>query len=209
MNAAKLVWDALLADGREAVRTADIAVLARRIGKDPGAVTTTLVRSGRLLPLFKGHYYVRGHGELGLSPPRHGALELFAVAAAAKGIGPWHFGLETALRLNRMTHEDRGLDFVISSSLFRPAGVKVGLRRFVILRWAPAFLEFGLVRRGSLAWSGPEKTVLDLAFHEGNLEARGGSPPGLWREHVDAVDRRKLRRLAAHYPPRVAKEVGA
>lgn len=208
MKTSTLVWESLVADGREVVRTADLAELARRIGAHPADVASTLVRSGRLLPLFKGFYYVRTADELGLRPPRHGALELFAIAADAKGIGPWCFGLETALRLNGMTHEDRGLDFVLNSVLFRPGGVKVGIKRFVVLRWAPKALERGLVRRGRLCWSGPEKTVLDLAFHDTNLRARGTPPAGLWREHIDSVDPAKLRRLLGLYPPRVALEVG-
>lgn len=207
MNAARLVWETLVADGRDVVRTSDIGDLARRIGRGPADVATTLVRAGRLVPLFKGYYFVRRPEDLGLRPPRHNALEIFALGAEAKGIGRWYFGLETALRLNAMTHEEGGLDYVINEVLFRPAGVKVGYRRFAILRWASGMLSFGLVHDGPLRWSGPEKTVLDIAFHASNLASRGRPIAHLWREHIGSVEARKLGRLLRHYPKRVREEV--
>jgi len=207
MNVSTLVWDTLVADEREVVRTAEVSELARRLGKEPAHVATTLVRAGRLVPLFKGYYYVRRPDEMGLRRPRHNALELFAMGARAKRIGRWYFGLETALRLNEMTHDDRGLEFVIDERLFRPAGVRVGLRRFVILRWSAHLLTFGLRRDGPLRWSGPEKTLMDIAFHESNLAARGRPPPGLWREHIETVSARTMRSYFPHYPERVRTEV--
>lgn len=207
MKVSALVWHALVGDGLEVARTTDVAALARRIRKDPADVATALVRSRRLIPLFKGYYYVRRPEDMGLLPPRHNALELFALGARAKGIGPWYFGLETALRLNGMTHEDGGVDFVVNARLFRPSAVKVGLRRFVILRWKPEMLAFGGLRDGLLRWSNPEKTLLDLAFHETNRAARGAPRAGLWTEYVGSVDTRKARAYLRHYPPRVAEAV--
>ena len=207
MATAILIWEALLRDEREVATSADIAAVARRIEADPRDVIRSLRRSGRLVPLFKGFYYVRGPEELALTSTRHNHLELFAMAARAKGIGNWYFGLDSALRLNRMTHEDRRWEDVISDSLYRPAGVAVGGKRFVVSKWSPRLVRFGVVRLGPLPYSDPEKTVLDLAYLDHLRTLRGRGASGAWREHAEHVSARKLARYAKAYPLAVRREV--
>lgn len=207
MATAILIWETLLRDEREVATSADIAAVARRIEADPRDAVRSLRRSGRLVPLFKGFYYVRRPEELALTSPRHNHLELFAMAARAKGIGNWYFGLDSALRLNRMTHEDRRWEDVVSDSLYRPAGVAVGGKRFVVRKWSPRLVRFGVVRLGPLPYSDPEKTVLDLAYLDHLRTLRGRGSSGAWREYAEHVSARKLARYAKAYPLAVRREV--
>lgn len=203
-----LVWEALLGDGREIATTADIGAVARRIDADARDVVRSLRRAGRLVSLFKGFYYVRRPEELALTAPRHNDLELFAMAAQAKGIGRWYFGLDSALRLNRMTHEDRRWEDVVSDSLYRPSGVRVGAKRFVVRKWSPGLLEFGILWLGPIPYSDPEKTVLDLAYLEYLGASKGRGASGAWREYAPRLNARKLAVCAKSYPVRVQREVG-
>ncbi len=162
-----------------------------------------------MLPLFRGYYYVRSPEEIRLNTERFDALELFALAARAKGIGEWYFGLDTALRLNGLSHERARVESVVSRSFYRIGGVPIGSRRFVIRRWSPKLLGFGLVRRASYRWSDREKTVLDLAYLDFWRTEKGHPARGTWLEHLPATDLSRIRQYLSHYPEGVRRMVRA
>ncbi len=201
------LWEVAVREGREVITFGAIAEMARRIRARPEYALRHLRREGYLLPLFRGSYYVRSPEEVRLNTERHDALELFALAARVKGIGPWYYGLETALRLNDLTHENRGKESVVSGSFYRIRGVRIGRRRFVIHKWDPKLLRFGLARRGSYRFSDPEKTVLDLAYLDFWRIAKGHAPTRTWVEHWSSVDHAKARRYLARYPTGVREMV--
>jgi len=209
MEASTAIWEVLARTNREVVTSRELADLAHRLGRKPEHVVRHLRREGYLLPLFKGYYHVRSPGEIRLGEERRNPLELFALAAAAKGIGPWYFGLHTALRLNGMTHEDRREEAVISERFYRIRGVRIGPRRFVIHKWAPGLLSFGLLEKAPYRYSDPEKTVLDLVYLDLWNRKRGRAEARPWIDHIETVDVRRLRRHLAHYPEEVKAAVEA
>src|SRR3972149_12264387 len=148
MESTAAIWETLVRNGRETATGAEVAALAHRLGRRPENALRHLRRTGYLLPLFRGYYYVRGPEELRLGDNRHNPLELFAMAAYRKGIGAWYYGLYTALRLNSMTHEERRHEAVISDSFYRMLGVPIGGKRFVVYKWRPDLVTFGLVDNG-------------------------------------------------------------
>ncbi|MDG6898388.1 MAG: hypothetical protein JRN24_01485 [Nitrososphaerota archaeon] len=201
------LWEVAAREGREVLASADLSAMADRVGARPEHALRHLRREHYLLPLFRGFYYVRTPEEVRLHTERYEPLELFALAARAKGIGEWYYGLETALRLNGLTHEDRREETVVSRSFYRIRGVPIGTRRFVVHKWDPALFRFGLVRRGSYRVSDPEKTVLDLAYLDHWRERKGHSPTRTWTEHVGSVDARKVRRYLPRYPEELRRIV--
>lgn len=209
MESTAAIWETLTRSRREIVTSKDVADLARRLGRRPEHALRHLRRTGYLLPLFRGYYYVRAPEELRLGDNRHNPLELFALAADRKGIGAWYYGLCTALRLNGMTHEERRDETVISDSFYRIHGVPIGARRFIIYKWRPELVEFGLVDNGLYRHSDPEKTVLDFAYWDHWRASRGKSETRVWAEHATNVDKRKMRSYLKHYPPTVSTMVEA
>ncbi len=204
-----LLWEVPAREGREVLTVRALAGMARRIGARPEHALRHLRRAGYLLPLFRGFYYVRTPEEVRLHTERHDPLALFALAAEAKGIGAWYFGLETALRLHGLTHEDRREETVVSRAFYRIRGVPIGSRRFVIHRWGPALFGFGLVRRAGYRVSDPEKTVLDLAYLDFWRARRRHAPHRAWTEYIGSVDARTLLRYLPHYPDEVRRWVEA
>ena len=208
MAESRLIWETLATSGADVVPKARIAEMARRIDLNPDATIRTLSENRRLLPLFKGYYYLCKPDEIllhkGLNP-----LELFARGAKAKGIGTWYYGLHTALRLNAMTHEYRTDENVISDSFHRPNGIPIAGRRFTIHKWRPEMARFGVVRKGDFFVSDPEKTVLDFAYLDHYAVAKGRAPIGTWREHLGNVDHAKLRDYLRNYPEGVRAMVEA
>ncbi len=209
MESTAAIWETLTRSRREIVTSREVADLARRLGRRPENALRHLRRTGYLLPLFRGYYYVRGPEELRLGDNRHNPLELFAMAADRKGIGAWYYGLYTALRLNGMTHEERRDEAVISDSFYRIRGVPIGARRFVVYKWRPELLTFGLVDKGLYRYSNPEKTVLDFAYWDYWRTSKGKSGTRVWAEHATSVDERKMRSYLRRYPPTVSTMVEA
>jgi hypothetical protein len=201
------LWEVPAREGREVLTSADLAETARRIGARPTHALRHLRREGYLVPLFRGFYYVRTPEELRLRTERYDPLELFSLAARAKGIGEWYFGLTTALRLNGLTHEDRREETVVSRAIYRIHGVPIGSRRFVIHKWDKELFGFGLERRRTYFVSDPEKTVLDLAYLD-YWRARKSHPAmRVWTEHLTSVNARKVRRYLPHYPAEMRRTV--
>lgn len=207
MESTASIWEILVRTKREIVTTAEVATIASRLGRRPEHAIRHLRRGGYLAPLFKGCYYVRTPAELRLGDPRYNPLELFALAANRKGIGTWYFGLHTALRLNGMTHEDRRDEAVISDSFYRIKGVPIATRRFVIHKWRPELVAFGLLDKGTYRYSDPEKTVVDLAYWDHWRAAKGKAETRTWMDHVANVRSGKLRKYLRHYPVDVARAV--
>ncbi|MHB8351371.1 MAG: type IV toxin-antitoxin system AbiEi family antitoxin domain-containing protein [Thermoplasmata archaeon] len=194
-------------EGRKVLTSGDLAEMARRIGARPAHALRHLRREGYLVPLFRGFYYVRTPEEVLLRTERYDPLELFTLAARAKGIGEWYFGLTTALRLNGIAHEDRREETVVSRVFYRIHGVPIGSRRFVIHKWDKKLFGFGLERRRSYFVSDPEKTVLDLAYHDFWRAKKRHPAMRAWTEHLASVNSRKVRRYLVHYPEEIRRTV--
>jgi len=209
MESSVSIWEVLARTEREVVTGTDIANLSRRIHKKPEHVIRHLRREGYLLPLFRGYYYVRSSDEIRLGEERRNPLEVFALAAEAKSIGNWYFGLHTALRLNRMTHESILEEDVISDRMYRIRGIPVGFRKFVIHRWVSEMVSFGLTESGPYRYSDPEKTVLDFAYLDYWRRAKGHAATLTWRDHIEDVDPKRLRRYLCHYPDAVRASLEA
>jgi len=207
MKSSALIWESLARRNREVVKTDELRALALRLGRDPRNAIDHLVRSGYLTPLFKGVYHVSHPEEMRLGVPRHSHLELFAMAAEATGMGPWYFGLETALRLDGLTAEFRREEAVINGRRLRERGVGLAGHRFVLHRWTPDLLAFGVRREGRLRISDPEKTVLDLAYRDYWSARKGRATLGEWKALVDRVDRVALKRYLERFPPHLREMV--
>lgn len=195
-----VLWETLVRKETEYVTTPELAALARKVGKEPRHAIDHLVRARRLEPLFKGAYYVRKPDELLLNIKSKNAFELFALATRAHDIGRWYFGLDTALRLNGMTHEHRTEEAVISENLYRIRGIEIGGVKFVIHKWAAELFGFGIIRLDGLPVSDPARTVVDLAYMDYWAERHGRTPTGEWREHLARVDESAFRSYVARAP---------
>jgi hypothetical protein len=132
-------------------------------------------------------------------------LEIVAMALEVRGITRWYFGLETALKLNALTHEYFDVTYVITDSLRTTRAISALGLRLRFLRWRSGLLSFGIRRKGTLRYSGPEKTVLDLTYR---ASYSGADPLEVWRQaeeyHVD-LDPGRLRSYVKAYPKRLQK----
>lgn len=188
-----VIWEALIRKNKAVVTTDELSSLARRVSMNPRHAIDHLVRADRLEPLFKGTYYVRRPEEILLNVQSKNELELFALAARAKDIGRWYFGLHTALKMHGLTHEWRSDVEVISERIYRIRGIDIAGTHFVIHKWAPSLFGYGITRVRGLPVSDPARTVMDLAYSDYWAKRKRKNPTGEWRTYLDRVDRELFR----------------
>lgn len=195
-----LIWDRLNLEGREIAISEELRRSAHALGKDPDNVIDHLVRYRYIEPLFRGIYYVRNPTERRFGSERYSHLDLMSLALARKGVDRWYFGLETALKLNALTHEYFPTETVITDRLYRPKGISLSGRRFVILKWKPGLLSFGITTKGPVRFSDAEKTVLDLAYRARWRGAPDTEIMAIVDEYKSDLDTKRLNAYLRRYP---------
>ena len=200
------IWKKVLFEGRKVVTSKEIAELAGRLGKDGGRSVSYLQEHGYIVRIARGVYYVRSADERERGFHDWSVYDMVAEAMGMKKIKRWYFGLETALKLNGMTHEYFAVDSVITDSAWTSKPASVLGAKFHFFKWGAHHFGFGTIRKGRLAYSDPEKTALDLAYRA--HRNKNGSPKAIIEEHIDRLDRGKLSKYLGRYPKRFQNALG-
>lgn len=188
------------------VTSKEVMQLADRLGKDGERSLAYLQEHGYIVRIARGVHYVRSADERERGFHEWSVYEMVAEALRMRNVKRWYFGLETALKLNGMTHEYFTVDSVVTDSAWTSKPTRVLDAKFHFFKWSPRHFGFGVVRKGRLAYSDPEKTVLDLAYraHRGGK----GSSKAIIDEHIDRLDREKLSTYLKRYPMRFQNALG-
>lgn len=198
-----LVWDKLCRDGAKSVTSDRIEEIANQLGKDKTRTIRYLQEHGYIERILKGIFYVKTPEERTFGTANVSKYELIAMAMKAKGVRRWFLGLETALKLNMMTHEYFAVDYVVTDSFRTTKVIDIMGSKFRFVMWSPRLHGFGLVRRGGIVWSDRDRSVLDIvhrSIYEGTGERAAAD---VMVEYADYVDKAKLVAYMQQYPPRV------
>jgi len=196
-----LIWRKLVADKRVIVTSRELSELARELGKDAVRSVRYLQEHAYITRILRGIFYVmtpeeREQGSILLS-----VYETVGEALNVKGVKNWYFGLETALKLNEVTHEFFAVDTVITDSFRTTKVIGIMGSKFQFLKWREGHFAFGIVRRGGVACSDREKTLLDIAYRRYQESVNAAFVAAPLREFMDQLDREKLRDYLERYPP--------
>ncbi len=200
------IWRKLIVEERRIVTSGEIRELAARAGKNGDRSLRYLIEHGYIARILRGIFYVRSADERERGYTERSIFELVAKALEMRGVKRWYFGLETALKLNEMTHEYFAVDSVVTDSFRTTKVIGILGSKIQFHRWSASHFGFGSIRRGSLTYSDPEKTVLDMAYRA--HRQRRDSPSNIIEEHIDRLDNSKLRKYLAHYSMRFREALG-
>ena len=169
---ATLIWKRLLLEGYKFVTSDRIKDLAREFGKNEDRSLRYLQEHGYTLRVLRGVFYVMSPEEIEQGYHKYSIYEMVSEALSVKGVKNWYFGLESALKMNRMTHEFFTVECVIT--------------------------DHGC----AIFHSDKERTVLDLSYRayleRGGLE-RTIAPIV---EYGDRLDKDKAAGYLTSYPPK-------
>ncbi len=121
-----------------------------------------LIRNKYVYRILKGFFYFPSFEERKLKSINVSYMNAIDKALEFKKVN-WYFGLETALKLNNLTHEFFVIDYVVSDSIFRAKPIKVLGHNVRFIKLKKSLFSFGIVKKG-LKFSDPEKTLLDIVY---------------------------------------------
>jgi hypothetical protein len=123
-----------------------------------------LLRHKYLIRILKGVFYKPSIEERKLDRIDADPLEAIGHAMDMKGIDNWYFGLESALKLNNMTHEFFTTEYVINDTMFRPKPFAILGRKVKFIKVKKPLTGFGILKKGYIRYSDPEKTITDMIY---------------------------------------------
>lgn len=123
-----------------------------------------LLSAGYLIRIFRGIFYVKTLEETKLNQSKYNPWELVAKGLELKKVTEWYFGLNTALKLNNITHEYFTVEYVINDKIFRAKPIAIAGYKFKFIKFKPNLIKFGIKKKGILRYSDYEKTILDSIY---------------------------------------------
>jgi len=202
-----VIWRKLLIEGNKVVTSDRIRRIADELGKDYTRALGYLLEHGYLTRVFRGVFYVNNQKERESSSFERSIYEIVGDALTVKSVKHWYLGLETALRINGLTHEYFTVNFVITDSYRTTKVIEIADAKFKFLKRRREHFTFGLERKYNLVFSDREKTILDLVYKrylETKDEKYAVSP---LIEYRDRIDTHKIARYLGNYPIRLREIV--
>ena len=189
--------------GGSIITKSEVENVCKRFGRDVNNIINFMISYGYLVRILRGLYYVKSLEEFKLRR----ALNVYKIISLGmeKLKIKWYFGLYSALRLNGLTHEFFGVNFILNGKIFRPKEIGIAGENVKFLKVKSTLLEFGIVSKNSIRFSDPEKTILDFVYifrYRGVSEERIIS---IVEDYSRSLDKRKLRAYLKFYPKSVRR----
>lgn len=158
--------------------------------------------------IVRGFFYIPSVEERRLNTGSPSSYEAIAKAMDYKKVKNWYFGLETAIKLNAITHEYFTIDYVVSDTIFRAKPFEILDRRVKFVKLNKKLFGFGIKKDWKFPYSDLEKTLLDLVhlrIHSGKTEKAIIDELIEWAEEAD---HKKLLNYAERYSAKARKIAG-
>jgi len=174
------------------------------LGLNYSEAVNYLLRHKYIVRILRGIFYIKSIEERKLNKTEINIFSAIKKALEIKKINNWYFGLETALKLNNMTHEYYTIDFLVTDCLFRPKPVKIIGHKVKFVKIKKKMFSFGIIKSG-INYSDPEKTILDIAY----LERYNGSDESKIKknisEYLPKVSKNKIKNYLKFYPSTIKR----
>ena len=206
---ASLAWERLLIEGRKIVTSGKLRELAKELSKDEEQLIDYLRRHGYIDRILRGYFYVKSLEERKRNTYENPLFNRVAMALKAKGVTNWYFALETALKLNLMTHEYFYIDYVITDSYRTTKVITIGGQNFHFIKRSLKHFKNGIIHKNRLRYSDPEKTVLDLAYRDYLKSKEKELYLASIMEFLESIDRNKIKSSLKPYPKKFREVVEA
>jgi len=161
-----LIWKRLLIENKKIVTTCEIEQLAKKLDKDKKRSLYYLLEEGYITRILRGIFYVKSFEERQNATLNTSIYKLIAYALEKKGVKKWYFALETALKLNNMTHEYFTIDYVITDSFRTTKVIAVLKTRFQFFKRSEKYFHKGIIEKKTLTAALPETIVKNIILNK-------------------------------------------
>ncbi|MBL7101002.1 MAG: hypothetical protein ISS23_03555 [Nanoarchaeota archaeon] len=181
-----------------------IKKFSEELNIDYYTVISYLLSNKYLIRILRGVFYVNSLEERKKKKADINHFEAIGKALEIKGVNNWYFGLETALKLNNITHEYFNITYVLSDSIFRKNLIEILGHKIKFIKLNKKLFRFGIIKN-NLNYSDMEKAILDIAY----LRKYNSIPDEeIINEIIGFIkycSKSKLKKYSKHYPKTVQK----
>ena len=202
-----MIWKKLVVDNQRIITSDEIRDMSKKLGKEYPRSLRYLQEHGYIFRILKGIFYVKSPEERERGFFQDSVYEMVSNALNIKGVEDWYFGLETALKLNNMTHEYFTINYVITDSYRTTKVIRILDSSFQFLKWNKKYFEFGIVKSDGLRFSDKEKTVLDLIYRRHRKSRDLDTVISPLVEYIGILDRKKLVNYLGNYSQRFQQTI--
>lgn len=203
----KLIVKKLEIEGRKFITRDELRLYCKKLGLDYYKAIRYLTSNKYLIRILRGIFYIKSIEERKLKKIDINYIEALKKALRIKGVDNWYFGLESAVKLNNLTHEHLAVETIITHSLFRPKPIGILGTKVKFIKISKALLKFGLIG-GDFKYSDIEKTVLDMIYLGRYNNYSEEEIKNKVLHLVNNCKRSKLRKYEGYYPKTVRNFLG-
>ncbi|MCK5310160.1 MAG: hypothetical protein KAJ64_05885 [Thermoplasmata archaeon] len=196
---ATIIWKKLILEKNKVTTSQRINQLALNLGKNEERTLRYLQEHGYIIRVLRGYYYVKNPEEREMKKLEHSIYEIIAMALKVKGVKDWYYGLETALKMNNMTHEYFSIDYVVTNTYETTKVITIMDKKFKFLKWNKKHFQFGIKKKELIRYSDKEKTVLDMAYRTYRNKNKSPYVLSIVREQSPLLDENKINEYMKHY----------
>jgi len=190
----KMLSDKLIRSSEKFVLASDIKKDCKKVSLEYYTAIRYLISNNYLERIFKGIFYIYSLEERKLGKLEMNFHKILNEAMKLKKVKNWYLGLETALKLNNMTHEYFSIDSIINDKIFRAKPITIMGRKVKFYKTTKKLFEKGLIKK-EYPYSDPEKTCIDLFyFKHDDLNN--------FKEKIKNLNKRKLIEYSKKYNKR-------
>ncbi len=144
-----------------------------------------------LVTILKGIFYIKSIEERKHKKINISYIDAIKKAFELKKVNNWYFGLDTATKMNNLTHEYSEIDYIINDKIFRKNPIEITGHKLKFIKIRKNLFGFGI--KNNIA--DLERTVLDNIYLG---KYNGLSDAEIKNRVVDLIKYCKKEKLAAY-----------
>lgn len=166
-----------------------------------------LLKHGYLVKILRGIFYAKNVEEREYKTIKMSYKEAIARAFAIKEVKNWYFGLESALKINNLTHEYIAKETIISDKIFRSKLLLIFNHPIRFIKAKRELFSFG-IKKDHFPYSDIEKTILDIIYFDKYNGRKDSEIRNRIAEYTEHISKHKLKEYGKHYPKSVQAFIG-
>ena len=159
----KLLVRKLYMDEKNFIKSDLIREYCKKLNMDYYTAIRYLTHHKYLIRILRGIFYKPTIEERKFDALNINHLDAIDKALKIKNIKNWYFGLETAVKLNNLTHEHFATIYVVNDKIFRAKSFIILGNRIKFIKLKKELFTFG-IKKEKFPYSNVEKTTLDIIY---------------------------------------------
>lgn len=206
-NKYKLMSEKLLLvisiENKRIITREEIKKYCKTLEADYYPMINYLLGNKYLVRILRGIFYINDLEER-KSKPKISFYDAITKALEIKGIKNYYFGLESAIKLNNLTHEYFTIDYIINDKIKRPKPIDILGHKTKFLKIKPKLMKFG-IKKEKIPYSDIEKTILDIVYFGIYNKKPIAYLKNKIIDYLSKSNKKKLNKYLKYYPKTVER----